>query len=241
MFRKFSIGLVVLTFLSVSVLAQSTIENLLKHAQEAQKNYQEWRAISIYKQVLQKDSANATALFNIAYLYQRQGWLEEGINDDKSKEYYQQCFNYSEKSFALYPNSFEANLIKAGAIARMARFYDAKGRVQAAWDIKKYADIAMKMNPNHPEILHMLAWWNYELTKPTWLERKLAQVFFGGMPKGASMDNAFQMLQKATSMNPNYIVYYYDLAVFFQHIGNKMNAIENLKKAISLKPIAPEE
>jgi tetratricopeptide (TPR) repeat protein len=36
-------------------------------------------------------------------------------------------------------------------------------------------------------------------------------------------------------------VYYYDLAVFFNHVGNKVKAIEYLQKAINIKPKAPEE
>jgi tetratricopeptide (TPR) repeat protein len=87
----------------------------------------------------------------------------------------------------------------------------------------------------------LLAWWNYELTKPTWLERKLSQLLFGGLPKDASIDNAFKFLEKAMKINPNYLVYFYDMAVFFLHVGNKVKAIEYLNTAIKMKPDSPEE
>lgn len=217
------------------------IDKLLQQAEQAQRNYFEMRAIELYKKILAIDSLHFKALFNVAYLYSRQGWLEEGINEEKTKRYYQQCLHYAKTGYRHYPHTFEANLMMAGALARYARFMDAKGRVQAAWEIKKYADVALRLNPDNPEVNHLMAWWNYELTKPTWLERKLAQLLFGGIPKDASMDSAFAYLYKALKIKPDYLVYYYDLAVFFNHIGNKLKAIEHLKKVLSLKPQAPEE
>jgi tetratricopeptide (TPR) repeat protein len=235
--------LLISLFLLISHLtfANDAVSDLLQQAENAQKNYFETKAIELYKKVLAIDSVNFKALFNIAFLYSRQGWLEEGINEEKTKKNYELCMKYAQQGYRHYPNTFEANLMMAGATARYARFMDAKGRVHAAWDIKKYADIAYKLNPNQAEINHLLAWWNYELTKPTWLERKLSGLFFGGLPKGATMDNAFAFLNKALKTNPNYMIYYYDLAVFFNHVGNKIKAIENLKKAVTIKPKAPEE
>jgi tetratricopeptide (TPR) repeat protein len=242
--KKFSCrkALIILFIFSSNIsFALQDVNSLLQQAETAQKNYFETKAIELYKKVLAIDSVNFKAMFNIAYLYSRQGWLEEGVNETKAEQYYRLCMEYAKKGYRHYPNTFEANLMMAGATARLARFLDAKGRVHAAWDIKKYADIAYKLNPNQPEINHLMAWWNYELTKPTWLERKLSAVFFGGLPKGATMENAFAYLNKALVSNPTYMVYYYDLAVFFNHVGNKVKAIEYLQKAINIKPKAPEE
>lgn len=236
-----TIGLLCISAYCANSQSSAEIDKLLEQAENAQKSYFEMRAIELYKKVLAIDSLNFKALFNVAYLYSRLGWLEEGINEDKARRYYEQCLHYAKMGYRHYPNTFEGNLMMAGAIARYARFMDARGRVYAAWDIKKYADIALKLNPNNPEVNHLLAWWNFELTKPTWLERKLAQLFFGGIPKDASIDSAFAYLYKALKLNPNYMVYYHDLAVFFNHVGNRLKAIENLKKAISIKPTAPEE
>lgn len=231
--------LVLFTFLSAK--SNDAVKALLDKAMAAQKKYQETTAIDIYKQALKIDSINFTALYNIAYLYQRQGWMEEGINNEKAKTLYTTFKKYADVLYRHYPNTFEANVVRAGAFARMARYQPAKERVLAAWEIKKYGEIAYKLNPTHPDVLHMLAWWNYELTKPTWIERKLSDLLFGGLPKGATMDNAFSFLKKAMQVKPNYIVFFYDMAVFFIHTGDELKAIENLKKAISMKANSPEE
>lgn len=223
------------------VFANDATKGLLEKAMAAQKKYQETSAIELYKQVLKLDSVNFTALYNIAYLYQRQGWLEEGINNEKAKQLYTEFKKYAERAYRHYPNTFEGNVLMAGAAARMARYLPAKERVHAAWDIKKYADIAYKLNPNHADVLHMMAWWNYELQKPTWVERKLSDLLFGGLPKGASIENAFAFLEKAIKINPNYSVYYYDMGVFFLYKGDNVKAKEYFKRALGMKPNSPEE
>jgi tetratricopeptide (TPR) repeat protein len=239
--RKNWLLLIAFLFFTHNVFSNDTLKALLEKAMAAQKKYQETTAIDLYKKVLKIDSINFTALYNIAYIYQRQGWLEEGINNEKSKQLYTEFNKYALTAYRHYPETFEGNVLMAGAAARMARFLPAKERVHAAWDIKKFADIAYKLNPNHADVLHMLAWWNYELQKPTWLERKLSDLLFGGLPKGASMDNAFLYLQKAMKIKPDYLVYYYDMAVFYLQTGNTVKAKEYLNKAISMKPDSPEE
>jgi tetratricopeptide (TPR) repeat protein len=240
--KQKTIGLLIaLLFFTHNLFASDAVKELLDKAMVAQKKYQETTAIDLYKKVLKIDSINFTALYNIAYLYQRQGWLEEGVNNEKSKQLYTEFKKYALTAYRQYPETFEGNVLMAGAAARMARYLPAKERVHAAWDIKKYADIAYKLNPNHADVLHMLAWWNYELQKPTWLEKKLSDLLFGGLPKGASIENAFLYLQKAIKVNPNYLVYFYDMAVFYLHVGNTVKAKEYLNKAISMKPDSPEE
>lgn len=221
--------------------AQDTIETLLKLGAEAQYKYQEITAIEYYKKILDSDSIHFKALYNISYLYQRQGWLIEDFNESKAKEYYTIFQKYADRIYRHYPNTFEGNIVKAGASARMAQYLDAKERVQAAWDIKKYADAAYKINPDNHDVLHMLAWWNYELTRPTWLERKLSLMFFGGLPTGASIEKAINFLQRAMKAQPNYLVHFYDMAIFLIGAGQKEKAIEYLNKALKMQPHSPEE
>lgn len=237
--------LVVLLLLNCSlcVLAQGgQVEQLLSQAELAQKTYQEDKAIALFDEVLSLDPTNLKALFGKGYLLNRKGWmLEEEQNKEAAKVYYSQAYEMAKKAYDMYPNTFEANFAMAGAIGRMAQFFSAKERVQAAWDIKKYADIAKTFRPDAVELKHLLAWWNYELTKPTWLERSLADMFFGGIPDNADMQRSIDLMKELIAYRPDYTVYSYDLAIFYNYIGDKVSAIALLKKVMSLKPTAPED
>lgn len=227
--------------ISFSAKAQENIETLLKLGAQAQAKYQEITAIEYYKKILDIDSVHFKALYQIAYLYQRQGWLIEDFNEEKAKEYYTIFQGFADKMYRHYPNTYEGNVLKAGAAARMAQYLPAKERVQAAWDIHKYAQIAYKFNPKNHDVLHMLAWWNYELTRPTWLERKISLMLFGGLPTGASVEKAIYFLKQAMQAQPNYLVHFFDMAIFLLGDGQKEKAIEYLNIALTMKPNSPEE
>lgn len=221
---------------------QNQVQQLLAEAKTAQDKYQEDKALALYDQVLKLDAKNLAALFNKGYILLRKGWMAEEDEDKTvAEQFYRKAQELAVKTYALYPHTFEANLSMAGTTARMAQFLSAKERVHAAWDIKKYADSAAFYQPNSPDLKHLLAWWNYELTKPTWLERSLANMLFGGIPGDADMGKSVKLMQELISYRPDYTVYQYDLAIFYNYIGNKDKAIELLKNVIKLTPKTPED
>ena len=217
------------------------IADLLQKAAKARDAFDDNGALSWYRAVLAKDSTNLEANFNMGIITQRKGWLLEDVNNDDAKKYYTEARAMAQKLYNMYPNSFEANLSMAGTIGRLTKFGSAKERVQSAWDIKKYADAAYKLRPNDPQLKHLLAWWNFELSKPSWFERSMAQMLFGGLPKGANVNTAISLMLELIKFNPNYVVYGYDLARFYEYAGDKVKAIESLKRVLTLPPHAPEE
>lgn len=237
------LAMLLLLICSICALAQTgQVEQLLSEAEQAQKTYQEEKAMDLYDQVLVLDPTNLKALFNKGYLLNRKGWLlEEEQDKDAAENYYSQAYEMAKHAYKLYPNTFEGNFAMAGAIGRMAQFFSPKERVQAAWDIKKYADMAKTFKPDAVELKHLLAWWNYELTKPTWLERSLADMFFGGIPDNADMQRSIDLMKELIAYRPDYSVYNYDLAIFYNYIGDKVSAIALLKKVLQLKPSTPED
>ncbi len=217
------------------------VKELLEQAKLAKDQYQDAKALGLYEKVLQLDSVNMESLYNAGYINSRLGWIQEDVNEQLAKKYYLRSKYYADKTYKYYPNTFEANLLMAGAIARLAKYGTTKERVTSAWDIKKYADIAYKYRPDDPILKHMLAWWNYELSKPTWLERSMADMLFGGIPRGADVDKAIKMMKELITLRPDYIVYRYDLALFYEYIGDKINARNWLESALRLTPKTPEE
>ncbi|MDX2002400.1 MAG: hypothetical protein SFW35_08205 [Chitinophagales bacterium] len=226
---------------SYSQTNKDKVKQLLEQATKARETYKEDQAIQLYKQVLALEASNLDALYNVGLLISRKGWLLEDTNEPLAIQYHKEALEWAKKTYKLYPNTFEGNVCMAAAIGRLAKYYDTKERVQSAWDIKKYADAAAKYNPSHPGLKHLLAWWNFELSKPTWLERSMANMLFGGLPKGADVKRAIQYMQELIKLNPNYTVYSYDLAKFYEYVGDKVKAIQCLKHVIGLKPVTPED
>lgn len=232
---------IMLSFQFVSAQTKDAIPQLLEDAKKLRDTYQDAKAITAFEKVLQLDSVHMEALYNAGYLYSRLGWIAEDTDQDKAKFYYTKSKYYADRTYRHYPNSFEANLLMAGAIARLAQYGTTKERVITAWDIKKYADVAAKLRPEDPILKHMLAWWNYELSKPSWIERSMADMLFGGIPKGADIQKAISLMKELITYRPDYIVYRYDLALMYEYLGDEKSALQYLQSALSLTPKTPEE
>jgi len=236
--------LLVLSFsLSISsLIAQpERIAELLEQAKTLRDNYEDTKALVVFEKILQLDPIHMAALYNAGYLYSRLGWIAEDVDKEKAKEYYTKSKHFADRTYKQYPNSFEANMLMAGSIARLAQYGTTKERVTSAWDIKRYADVAAKIKPEDPILKHMLAWWNYELSKPTWFERSMAEMLFGGIPKGADINKAIVLMKELINNRPNYIVYRYDLALMYEYQGDKPAALAWLQSALKLSPTTPEE
>lgn len=240
--RSLSVLVVLFSILSIPAFSQTNkLADALAQANKARDSYDEAHAMSFYRLALSMDSLNLEAMYNLSLLISRKGWLLEDTNEPLAIQYHKEAKQWAEKTFKYYPNTFEGNVCMAAAIGRMAKYVGTKERVHAAWDIKKYADAAAKYQPNHPGLMHLLAWWNFELSKPTWIERSMADMLFGGLPKGASITRAIQLIQALIKYKPDYTVYSYDLAKFYEYQGKKAEAIELLKKVIAMTPKAPED
>jgi tetratricopeptide (TPR) repeat protein len=179
------------------------------------------------------------ALWSTSFIYQRIGWLEENL--EKKKQMYLNAITYADKTYRKYPGTYEANIVKAGSMARMSEFLSAKERVHAAWDIKKYGEAALQLNPDNPEVWYLLGWLNFELSRANWMERSLAGLLFGGLPGDMTMEKGIRYMEKANELKPDCIVYLYDLATFYERSEDTDTAIRLTKKALALQPVAPED
>jgi len=223
---------------SINVSFKGTVDDLLLKAENARKNFDDMDAINCYKQVLQLDSNNFQALWKISFVYQRTGWLESNI--ETKNKLFDNSLLYAKKLLEKYPATYEANIIMAGCLAWKSEFFTAREKVHAVRDIQKYGEAAFKLNPNDHQVWYLLGWLNFELSKATWVERSLANVLFGGLPKNMSLEKGIQYMEKAVELKPNYIVYIYDLATFYER-ANTATAIQLIKKALGINPVAPED
>ena len=69
----------------------------------------------------------------------------------------------------------------------------------------------------------------------SWLEKLAADLFFGGVPE-ATLESSIYHYEKAVSINPDFVLFYYDLARSYVEIGEIPKAKSLLAHAINLPP-----
>lgn len=235
--KKYGLTFCVVLFAVFSVNAQTS--NKLVRADSLFANYQQQAALEAYNQVLQQDPNNFSALWHSSLLYARLG--NELENEDKKKAYFVKAKERAEQAIEVKPLHTQSNFVMAVAMGRMALIGGAKERVAASRDIKEYAERALQADSSNAGAWHVLGRWNYEISDLNFAERLAANVLFGGIPAGASNKKAVLYIEKAIALNPDMLLYYYDLARAYQALDKEQQAIDACQKALQKPSHAPDD
>lgn len=227
--------LLMITFFSGPAVAQTSAQ--LHRADSLFDNHREEAALEAYNQVLQDEPDNLSALWHSSLLYSRIGNRLE--DEQQEKKYYNMAKNRAQHALNEDSTDSQANFVMAVAMGRMALIVGARERVAASRDIKKYAERALEADSSNAGAWHVLGRWNMEISDLNFAERLAANVLFGGIPEGASTEKAVEYIQKAIDLNPDFLLYYYDLAKAYEQLDEEEQAIATCRQALELPTVAP--
>lgn len=233
--RKGIAILIGLCILPLGLLAQegSQIE---QRADSLYEDYQEEEALELYQQVLAESPQSYQALWRSSFLYSRLGNRQEGKN--AQKKYYDKAIDLAERALAVDSTHTQSNFVMSVAMGRKALISGSREKVSASRAIKKYADRAIKYDSTNAGAWHVLGRWHFKVANLSWLERAAANTLFGGIPD-ASNEKAAEYIQKAITLDEQYVLYYYDLARVYRELGRDVQAIETCQQAIELPVLVP--
>ena len=133
------------------------------------------------------------------------------------------------------PDSGAAHVWLAVALGRQALSEGAKTRLALSREIKSEVDRGLQLDPNIGRGWHVLAMWNVKLSSLNTLERMAANMI-GGVPQGASYEQAEKAFQKAIELEPDYVNHRLEFGRMLKDRGRKDEAKQELEKAIALPP-----
>lgn len=186
------------------------VNQLIAEGDALQDAMNENAALGKYLTAAQADPYNIYALCQSSFLYGRiagrlkNNKTEQDRNFDLAKA-------YAESALKVNPYNPEANVAMAIAMGRVALKKGGKEKINAVKDIKKYADLALKYDPNNYKAWHVIAKWNYEISSLNFFERTAVKVFFGDLPT-ATIDDAVAGYKKSMSLNPSFLLNYLSIA-----------------------------
>lgn len=223
--------------LIISVSAQNTQE--MARADSLYDLYEEEAALKVYNKILQDHPQNFKALWRTSLLYSRIGYRLK--NEEKKVAYFNKAKKRTEKALEINPANTYSNYVMGVAMGRMALISGVSERVEASRKIKKYAERSLRFDSTNAGAWHLLGRWHYEVDNLNFAERLAANVLFGGLPDGASTQKAARYIQNAIELKPEFILYYYDLAVVFAELDKEVKAISVCQEALKLPSITPTD
>ena len=237
-FKKNLIGkallqsLVVLFFLicALTVTAQD-VNGFLKEAHQLEIAQKEEEALSNYQQVLKLQPSNLVALCKCSELCSRIGNRQPLKNNKVT--YFKAGKKYAEAALKINPNYAEANFVMAMSMGRMAMISSGHQKIEAVNDIKKYAEINIRLDPASFKGYHVLGKWHYEVSNLNAIERTAAKIFFGGMP-AASLAESIKYYEKSKLLAPDFNLNYLELAKAYHRNHEDEKAIALLKHLLAM-------
>ena len=218
--------------ISVLVNAQSPVVEWIQKGDSAFARFDNQAALDAYQQALQLDSLNYEALWKLARAYVDVG--ETFPDKDTRKQYYRKAEVYARKAVEVYPEDARGHLFLAVALGRVALDAGPKERVRLSKEVRSEVGKALELDPDDDIAWHVYGRWHRKLATLSWIEKKFANIFLGGIPKEASVEKAAECFQKAIQLNPTHINHHLELGLTYEKLNRKELAIAEYEKVLEL-------
>ncbi len=186
-----------------------------------------------YLQALAAEPGRFTVLHRLARV---ESELSEDLAGEERKRVVAAAVEHAREAVKAAPDSAAGHLELAVALGRQALKEGPKTQLSLAREIKSEVDRALAIDPTLGRAWHVRALWNRRLASLNFLERTAASTILGGVPKGASMDNAVADLQKAIELEPGYVNHHLELGRTYMMMKRRDDARRELERAIALPP-----
>jgi tetratricopeptide (TPR) repeat protein len=184
-------------------------------------------AVRAYEQVLQTDPDNVEALWKLARAHICLGDI---VGDSESEAHYRKSEKYARRCIELNERHADAHVWLAAALGSIAMFEGSKTKVKLVREIRKEIDRALVLNPNHDAAYSLLGSVHRAIGNVTWIERSLANMFLGGLPKGG-FEEGEAAFKKAIELRPDAMRHQFELGMLYWEWGKKEEAIHWLISA----------
>jgi regulator of microtubule dynamics protein 3 len=162
--------------------------------------------------------------------------LAEDTSGEDGRRLVAAAVEHAREAVKTAPDSAAGHLELAVALGRQALKEGPKTQLSLSREIKSEVDRTLALNPAQGRAWHVLALWNRKLAGLNFMERTVAKTVLGGVPKGASMDNAVADMQKAIELEPAYVNHRLEQGRTFIQLKRKSDARRELERAVALPP-----
>jgi len=222
--------------------AVQTQSPLFEEGLMLEKQFKVEEALAKYEKVLTLNPNHPGALTHASRMLSNLGGQPKGISKEEKVKLLEKSRVYGERAVQLVPNDIQAHLayvISLGLLSETSGSPHEK--IQHAKHIYTEGETMLRLDSTFAVAYFVLGKWHFELARLNWMERMACEIFFGGFPDGVSMDKAILYLRKASTLEPNTILYLFGEARAYYHLGDKKKAIGLLKQAITIPIKEPDD
>lgn len=233
--QKAALGFIVLGLLSVSLRVDGSAagpdRSLESYQQLADSlfrscNWKQTRATLMEARRVYPRSAEV--LWRLSNSYINEGDALEG---DKAEAAFHRSIEYAEEAVRSDPRNANAHALHAAALGSLAMFAGGKQKVKMTYQIRDALDRALAIDQANVIAHTIYGTWHREVADVGWVERKLADVFLGGLPKG-SFELSVRHLKSAIRSDPGMLRHHYELGLTYEAMDQPLRAAAAYRAAL---------
>lgn len=229
-FSPTAFTVLLLLFTGILPVYSQGISTIIKEAVTLENIPNEKAALEKFKEAFKLQPTNIYVLNKCSELCSRIGKREP--SEKIRSTYFQNAKNYANAALRLQPANSEANCVMAIALGSIALDGSSREKVNAAKEIKKFADLSLKKDSLNYKAWHVLGRWHYELSSMNMFERAAVKILFGGLPHSTYYES-IQAFEKAGSIK-GFAANYFELARAYKKDNQREKAIAALYSLLSL-------
>jgi tetratricopeptide (TPR) repeat protein len=190
-------------------------------------------ARTAWQEGLEQSPADVTLLCRLARV---ESELAEDAKGEARRQLAMAAVGHARGAVKSAPEDAQAHVWLAASLGRQALQEGPKTRLALSREIKAEADRAIAIDPGIGRAWHVRALWNRGVASLNAFERAVANTVLGGVPKGASMENAVSDLRRAIELEPRYLNHHLELARTYLMMKRKAEARPHLEQVLALPP-----
>lgn len=161
------------------------------------------------------------------------GELHKG---DERRRTWSAAVEHARAAVKAAPDSASGHVWLAVALGRQTLCEGTKTKLALSREIKSETDHALRLDSSIGRAWHMLAVWNMKVAGLNAMDRIAANAVLGGVPKGASLENAERAFQKAIQLEPGCVTHRLEYGRLLRGLKRPADARRQLEMAVSLPP-----
>jgi len=179
---------------------------------------------------------SATAFADLWRLARVESEMAEDATGDERRELIAWAEQHARAAVRVAPDSALGHEWLAIVLGRKALKEGPKARLAMSREIKSEVERALALDPASARAYHVRALWNRKVASLNLVERLAANTVLGGVPKGASMENAVRDLTRAVEIEPWFVSHRLELGRTYLQLDRTDDARRELERAVSLPP-----
>ena len=181
-----------------------------------------------YDSVLRATPRSPDALWRLARVHVVMGDVAKG---DQRRDLYRGAEQYARECIVADSMKAEGHTWLAAALGNRAMYEGSKMKVRLSQEIKRELDRAIRLNPEDDIAYSILGSFYRALGGVSWIERQLAYLLYGDLPKGGYEESEVA-LKRAIGLAPKVMRHRYELGLLYAQWDRPEEAKEAFTRSL---------